>query len=112
MNDASDVLTLDNFWNEQKANFPLAVQEWCDWVDEYKKKVGWVHLMNGRVYTHLVAPKVHELPIALQVGLHIQFRFDKGLMPGIFEIHSNWKDNFIRVFAWREIVLKAQQQGL
>lgn len=33
MNNPTDILTLGNFWNEQKVTYPRAVKEWCDWVD-------------------------------------------------------------------------------
>lgn len=75
-------LTLE-FFNPLKAEFPFAMQKFCDWIDEYKKAVGWSDLFNGSVLMERLqmtqdggdsfVPKFHELPHALQLGIWITF---------------------------------------
>jgi hypothetical protein len=109
MNNPTDILTLENFWNEMKLKYPNAVKDWCDWVDDYKKKVDWNGLFHDGKFTENtgipVTTKVHELPIALQVGLFIQYRFDCRFHPGLFEINSDWKEQFRRFFHVREAII-------
>lgn len=118
MNNATDILTLENFWNEMKLKYPKSVQEWCDWVDAYKVKTHLKVLFNEKTILSPVsgfdpikihAPKIHALPIALQVGLFIQYRFDLQLEPGLFEINEDWKSQFVNFFRHRELILSNRE---
>lgn len=84
-------LTKENFWNELYAQYPEAVQQFCDWIDQYKTENNWVQLFNsGAVMaksSHGVfepshyttsAPKFHDLPLAMQTGIWIQFVQERG----------------------------------
>lgn len=63
-------LTKENFWNALYEKYS-EVQVFCDWIDEYKKRVGW----NGQLFDNVLraAPKFHDLPIAMQWGIFQQF---------------------------------------
>ncbi len=60
----------NHFTEEWKKEYPLASEAFCKWVDKYKEKVKWDELFNG-VVDNLpsIAPKFHDLPVDLQVGI-------------------------------------------
>lgn len=69
-------LNKENFWNAAKEAFPLAVEAFCKWIDEYKAEVKWNELFNagnplgeGQVQ----APKFHDLPYEMQAGIMNKF---------------------------------------
>lgn len=72
-------LTKENFWNALYEKFPGQVQQFCNWIDEYKKRVGWNLLFNSDSEyqnargKNAPAPKYHDLPIAMQWGIFQQF---------------------------------------
>lgn len=75
-----EVLTRENFWNELKVKYPHEMEAFCKWIDEYKARVGWNRLfgahetrLNGRVVCGGHAPKFHQIPIAMQIGIFFQF---------------------------------------
>lgn len=80
------------FTPEWKAKYPLASEHFCKWIDGYKKRVGWKKLFNGGVmyefyggsetFTHKTeAPKFHDLPIEMQIGIIYQWSVEIDLMP-------------------------------
>lgn len=72
-------LTKENFWNDIYARYPQQVQKFCDWIDEYKKRVNWDNLFfneDPEFYDHAAKGrkiKYHDLPLAMQLGIFIQF---------------------------------------
>ena len=64
-------LNKENFWNELFTKYPKGVQVFCDWIDEYKKRNHWDRLFNGGY--EMESPKFHDLPIAMQKGILIEF---------------------------------------
>lgn len=76
-----DNLNKENFWDELYADYPEAVQVFCDWIDKYKAENNWDELFNGGLLLHpshpsdiqTSSPKFHDLPHALQMGIWIQF---------------------------------------
>lgn len=80
-------LNKENFWNELYVKYPSGVQVFCDWIDRYKHNNSWNKLFNGRldlaswneneeqwVYSGSSdAPKFHDLPYAMQIGIWIEF---------------------------------------
>jgi len=78
-----EILTKENFWNEMEQKYPKAMKHFQNWIDGYKKANQWQLLFNGMVVTHLdsdtkqpqytFAPKYHELPIAMQFGIFVEF---------------------------------------
>jgi hypothetical protein len=84
-----DNLNKDNFWNELYEKYPLGMKVFCDWVDGYKKQNDWSNLFNAGYNMagdwgtegwggSTTAPKYHDLPIAFQIGMWIEFVEDRG----------------------------------
>lgn len=77
----NDTLRKENFWNEMMVRFPKAMILFCNWIDAYKKQVGWEELFNGgaawrkkHVYGEIArSPKFHEMPYEMQQGIWICF---------------------------------------
>ena len=59
-------LTKENFFNEMKEKYPNSMKHFCDWIDEYKKEVGWIDLFGNII-------KYHSLPYAMQYGIWIEY---------------------------------------
>lgn len=74
-----DSLTKENFWNKLYEKYTGEVQQFCDWIDEYKKRVEWNLIFrerHGRDAEENVTyqkPKYHDLPIGMQIGIFIQY---------------------------------------
>ena len=66
-----DSLTKENFWNAMQSKYPVAMDRFCKWIDEYKNRVHWYDLVNANFKCD--APKYHELPLAVQIGIFLQF---------------------------------------
>jgi hypothetical protein len=75
-------LTKENFWNLQQKRTPLIMERFCKWIDEYKKQNNWGYLFsgykktedNGRIIVcYGCFPKYHEIPLAMQIGIFLQF---------------------------------------
>jgi len=83
-----DNLNRENFWNEQYEKYPLAMVHFCNWIDTYKAANNWDTLFNagilheqirvvetaivGRITT-TTAPKFHDLPLTMQIGIWITY---------------------------------------
>lgn len=72
-----EVLTKENFWNDLNQKYPEQMKVFCDWIDEYKRRVDWNTLFNGDFtpsgHGYARSPKYHEIPIAMQIGIFYQF---------------------------------------
>lgn len=72
-------LTKENFWNEMYEKYPDAMKTFCAWIDEYKERVKWDSLFYNEsddFYEYAVKGrriKYHDLPIAMQIGIFLQF---------------------------------------
>ena len=72
-------LTKENFWNSVYEKYTPQVQQFCDWIDEYKKRMDWNMLFNSdsdyqnAQGKNAPAPKYHDLPIAMQAGIFLQY---------------------------------------
>jgi len=67
-------MTKEDFWSPIETKSPDLFKKFKDWVDEYKERVIWGKLFHEN--TNILAqpaPKVHELPDAMQIGIFIQF---------------------------------------
>lgn len=77
-------LNKENFWNRIYETYPEACQEFCDWIDKYKAENNWNVLFNSdsnwqdKDGKNATAPKYHDLPIAMQTGIFIEFCRVKG----------------------------------
>lgn len=99
--EVEDNLTKENFWNELYAKYPLGMKMFCDWIDAYKKKNNWDnlfknhyagnHAMNGIEYKTI---KYHDLPLAMQIGIWIEFVGDRGGCDYEVDLFSHdWKQD-------------------
>jgi hypothetical protein len=80
-------LNKENFWDELYAKYPEQVQHFCNWIDEYKRRNNWEVLFNDKVwcadnqgegaYQITQAPKFHHLPIAMQMGIWMEYLEDQ-----------------------------------
>ncbi len=66
-------LTKENFFNEMMQKYPLAMKDFCNWVDEYKQKNDWGNLFNFGTPHYAKQgwhnTKFHDLPLAMQMGI-------------------------------------------
>jgi len=81
-------LTKENFWDEMEQKYPKAMAHFKEWIDEYKNadKGRYYTLFNAGITSHLDsdtkqtvktrAPKYHELPIAMQFGIFLEWACD------------------------------------
>lgn len=72
------ILTKENFWNDLQEKYPEQMKLFCDWIDDYKKRVDWNTLFRQDVCSHcpdppIGIPKFHEIPVAMQIGIYSQF---------------------------------------
>lgn len=83
----NQTLTKENFWNRMMEQYPHATTAFCKWVDEYKKAVNWDKLFNHGITHHVSgsafksttsAPKFHDLPHAMQMGIWIEYISQRG----------------------------------
>src|SRR5687768_11595223 len=71
-------LNKENFFNEIGKKYPQALAHFNQWIDEYKKEVGWDELF-GNVYRpdHSDEIKFHDLPYDMQNGIFARFDLEK-----------------------------------
>lgn len=80
---AEGILTKENFWNELMEHYPSEMDRFCKWIDEYKKRVEWEYLISSDPHipagplNDRKALKYHQIPIAMQVGIFLQFRWEQ-----------------------------------
>lgn len=80
-----DKLTKQNFWNKLHEKHPAEMKKFCDWIDQYKNRVRWDDLFNeyfGDGVSH-PSPKYHDLPIAMQIGIFLQYVSEADSFGGI-----------------------------
>lgn len=78
-------LTKENFWDDIFSRYPEQCKIFCDWIDEYKDANNWNTLFNhgvefqeDMVYKTTQAPKFHDLPYAMQMGIWFEFVTNQG----------------------------------
>jgi len=74
-------LTKENFFNALREKCPLAVDYFCQWIDNYKKENNWDELFNGNIQQQYPlmpteSPKFHELPFEFQNGIIARFELE------------------------------------
>lgn len=93
------------FWDDLEVTAPKAVRLFKDWIDEYKKEVGWNLLFNdgiiktGSSFEYTKAPKFHDLPIEMQEGVIKKFLREKEISVEIEIIGDN---HFFSVYKYKE----------
>lgn len=81
-------LNKENFWNEAYEAFPTATKVFCDWIDKWKKDNHWNKLFNSdsnwqdKNGKNAKAPKFHDLPLEMQIGIWLAFEIDNGYTDG------------------------------
>lgn len=87
-------LNKENFFNDLMKKCPKTVDSFCKWIDEYKKNVNWNKLFNSDSNwqdadgKNALAPKFHEIPIEMQVGILSRFfieKYDGALITVVWE---------------------------
>lgn len=83
--DMISILTKEEFWDKITEKAPKQAGKFYDWINEYKQRNQWQKLFNGghmllqsspeykNWNTHTSAPKFHELPVGMQIGIFIQY---------------------------------------
>lgn len=82
-----DTLTKENFWDEMEQKYPKAMEHFKEWLSTYKLEHDWDVLFKAGLCPHKLedrepyfkgdnkypAPKYHELPIAMQFGIFLEW---------------------------------------
>lgn len=74
-------MTKENFWNKIMEDCPGKMNEFCEWIDEYKAKSGWDSIFQGG--GELI--KYHDIPLAMQVGIFLQYAIEGDHYYNFFE---------------------------
>ena len=61
------------FFKDLLERYPEAMKVFLKWIDDYKERIEWHRLFNGHWIEGIRVPKFHDLPIAMQVGIILQF---------------------------------------
>jgi hypothetical protein len=64
-------LNKENFWNALKLKYPEAVDNFCKWIDEYKKRedIDWYYLFGNDKRDSMEHIKFHDIPLEMQIGI-------------------------------------------
>lgn len=89
-------LTKENFWNDLHDKHPEQMNKFCKWIDEYKERELW-NILFARHTSGLQAPKYHELPIAMQIGIFLQYVSEADTYDGIELPKVSSKVHFERI---------------
>jgi hypothetical protein len=66
-----DTLTKENFWNDIMKEFPEEMNNFCEWIDEYKAEVQWTNLFSPGI-------KFHDIPYEMQQGIWLEYVCQQG----------------------------------
>lgn len=115
MGDKIENLNKENFWNDLYEKYPDAMKVFCEWIDAYKIKNDWLFMFNiGRGYRtskgeYPNAPKFYDIPLAMQIGIWIEFVTEQ--YAGEFE----WEIKDLTELDWRKEItdyLKDSQKDI
>lgn len=103
MGESFPCLTKENFWNDLFQKYPTATKIFCQWIDRYKESVNWVLLFGQDERTRDMTPKFHQIPIAMQMGILLQFALENGKFYSDLDIAScdgidGWKSTITNFF--------------
>lgn len=86
-----DNLGKENFWDEMENKFPMAVDVFKKWIDQYKKRVNWGILFSDGI-------KFHDIPYELQMGIMNRFFIETyaGEAEYMENCQSRYKEEMIR----------------
>ncbi|MEQ8685467.1 MAG: hypothetical protein RIE86_09245 [Imperialibacter sp.] len=109
-------LTKENFFDGMMIKYPDAMKIFCDWIDEYKKRVNWKRLFNSdsnwqdEKGKNAPAPKFHDLPIAMQYGVWLHFLSDHDVVCGNFDIENLSKSLRNEIEEWMSEIESSNPQ--
>ncbi len=94
-------LNKENFWNELQEKYPDGMKIFCDWIDKYKRDNDWGNLFNFGTPHYAKQgwhdPKFHDIPLAMQIGIWIQFSTETFLSVHEWEIEDmnnhDWQED-------------------
>lgn len=84
-------LTKENFWDDLKEKYPEAVEHFLNWIDAYKREIGWRDLFADGI-------KFHDLPFEMQNGIIARFDIEKYSGKQTYDI-PYYADQFKNLFA-------------
>lgn len=99
-------LSKPEFWVPLFQKYPHGMKIFCDWIDEYKERNDWNMLFNSHSDyqdgqgKNAPSPKFHDLPLAIQIGIWIEFVCDRGGCSWEIEdmFTYDWKENITETF--------------
>lgn len=68
-------LSKENYWNALQEKYPQAMAEFSEWIDKYKREIGW-----DSIFAHDWRPlpiKFHDIPFDMQRGILTRFFEEK-----------------------------------
>lgn len=99
-------LNKENFFDNLFKEFPDATQQFCDWIDAYKKEVGMDHWYRDDPDKEgeIKSIKFHDLPFEMQKGIIHRFAREKfgtdmvnfnmqGLMNGFTRLMTTFQEH-------------------
>jgi hypothetical protein len=72
-------MSKENFWNDIESRWAGGFEFFKQWIDDYKKEVGWEKLFGTQI-------KYHDLPEAMQIGIFLQYTIEANGTRYHFEI--------------------------
>lgn len=96
-------LNKHNFWDDIFKKYPDACKLFCDWIDKYKKEIGWDELFANIVQRDSAyrTPKFHEVPFEFQNGIIARFDIEcfNGLLTGKGKfVYEKNRDDYVKGF--------------
>jgi hypothetical protein len=90
-------LTKENFWNVIGEHNPTGLKHFCDWIDDWKKEVGFDLICYAAV-------KFHDLPLEMQHGIIVRYCFETkfGLVGYQTMVLTDFIHELEKFFLWRE----------
>lgn len=85
-NQETPIATKENFWDFIEKDCPKMFAKFSHWVDEYKLRNNW-----ERSFGNL---KIHELPMAMQFGIFIQFAQERVYKVDFFSPNVRYMESF------------------
>lgn len=119
-----DNLNKQNFWDIAKEICPLAIEDFCKWIDQYKKVEHYIpdfdrslhwDALFGNIWPTAHPIKFHHLPLEMQVGIIFRFLGERigPYRDNLFDIFlkDNWIDIICESFMFLEDLLKHEKNG-
>lgn len=90
------------FWVAMKQRYPQVMELFLEWVNSYKLDNHWKQLFNYSLDAKrdipgliIITPKFHDLPIAMQMGIFMQFMAEHNPDPEVSDDPMAGAEEFI-----------------